>query len=332
MNHSCPVCETGESSLYTRIDGYDYFRCAVCGPLDIDGAIVDAVDAGKGTRVYDAEYWQEELPAARERAHGVSLVPVGEAILYARRPVRRFLDVGTGPGFLLDALSELLPSHAGVFHGVELFPPEEHSANPNYYVDDVRGLNGVFDAGTCIEVVEHLTPRVLRNLAQSLAKISATNSLWLFNTGSPDYVLHEDPGYLDPLHRGHIVAYGLRGIRHIFEPFGFRVSTIPGKNYAWFAEFRPTETLDFSERVYRPLGENRALLEESGLLHQAAFESARASLYQQVLQQQEPVSGAAVSADVWHEYQRMLHSRSWKLTRPLRSAARWLRKARGRPA
>lgn len=331
MNHSCPVCETGESSLHARIDGYDYFRCNACGSLHIDRAIVDAVDAGESTRVYNAQYWQEELRAARERAHGVSLVRAGEAILYTRRPVRQFLDVGTGPGFLLDTLSELLPSHANVFHGVELFPPEEHSANPNYYIGDVRDLNGTFDAGTCIEVVEHLTPRMLRNLARGLAAISATNSLWLFNTGSPEYVLHEDPGYLDPLHRGHIVAYGLRGIRRIFEPFGFRVSAIPGKSYAWFAEFQPTETLDFSERVYRPLGENRALLEESGLLHQAAFESARASLYQQVPLQQGSAPDRGVSADIWHEYNRMLHSRSWKLTQPLRSVARWLRAARGGP-
>lgn len=287
-----------------------------------------AIDAGKSTRVYDAQYWQEELRAARERAQGVSLVRAGEAILYARRPVRRFLDVGTGPGFLLDALAKLLPSHAGDFHGIELFPPKARSLSPNYHIGDVRDLDGVFDAGTCIEVAEHLTPRTLRTLAQGLVAVSAPGSLWLFNTGSPDYVLHEDPDYLDPLRRGHIVAYGLRGIRHIFEPFGFRVNAIPGKSYAWFAEFRPGQTPDFAERVYRPLAGNRALLEESGLLFQAAFESARASLYQQ-MPQQSPEANSVVSVDVWNEYQRMLHSRSWKMTQPLRNVARWLRMARG---
>lgn len=327
MNTACPVCEAGESSFHLRVDGYDYFRCANCGSLHIDEATLAAVDEGKTTRAYDADYWQEELRAARERAQGASLVRAGEAVLYARRPVRQFLDVGTGPGYLLDALAGLLPSHAAAFHGIELFPPEAHSSSPNYHVGDVRDLHGTFDAGTCIEVVEHLTPRMLRMLARGLAAISSPGSLWLFNTGSPEYVMREDPDYLDPLRRGHIVAYGLRGIRHIFEPLDFRISAIPGKSYAWFAEFKPVEALDFSERVYRPLSENRSLLEESGLLFQAAFESARASLYQQV-----PMQGsgdAVVSADVWNEYQRMLQSRSWKLTRPLRSAARWLRRTRG---
>lgn len=331
MNIACPVCEAGESSFHRKIDGYDYYRCDACGSLHVDNATLAAIDHGKSTRVYDTGYWQDELKAAHERAQGVSLVRAGEAILYARRPVRRFLDVGTGPGYLLDALAGLLPSHAAVFHGVELFPPAEHSRNPNYHLGDARDLDGVFDAGTCIEVVEHLTPRMLRALAQALAAISAPGSLWLFNTGSPDYVLQEDPDYLDPLRRGHIVAYGLRGIRRIFEPSGFHINAIPGKSYAWFAEFGPTEAPEFAERVYRPLPWNRALLEESGLLFQAAFESARASLYQQV-----PVravgNDAHVSVDVWNEYQRMLQSRSWKMTRPLRSVAGWLCKLLGRSA
>jgi hypothetical protein len=326
---ACPVCESGESSFHRKIDGYDYFRCDACGSLHIDNATLGAIDGGSSTRVYDAGYWQDELHAARARAQGVSLVRAGEAILYARRPVRRFLDVGTGPGYLPDALAALLPSHAAAFHGVELFPPEAHSQSANYHIGDVRDVEGIFDAGTCIEVAEHLTPRMLRTLAQGLATISAKDSLWLFNTGSPDYVLQEDPGYLDPLRRGHIVAYGLRGVRHIFAPFGFRISAIPGKSYAWFAEFSPTEAPEFAERVYRPLPSNRALLEDPGLLFLAAFESARASLYQQI-----PAVGndVHVSVDVWNEYQRMLQSRSWRMTRPLRGAARWLRRVRAKLA
>ncbi len=328
MSIACPVCEAGESSFHRKIDGYDYFRCDACGSLHIDNAVLAAIDGGESTRVYDAGYWQDELKAAHERAQGVSLVRAGEAMLYARRPVQRFLDVGTGPGYLLDALAGLLPTHTDVFHGIELFPPDAHSKSANYHIGDVRDLDGIFDAGTCIEVVEHLTPRMLRTLAEGLAAISGSGSLWLFNTGSPDYVLQEDPDYLDPLRRGHIVAYGLRGIRHLFEPVGFRVSAIPGKSYAWFAEFDPMEAPEFAERVYRPLPANRKLLEDSGLLFQAAFESARASLYQQVPLQGE--AGSVVSLDVWNEYQRMLHSRSWRLTQPLRDVARWLRKLRRR--
>lgn len=328
---ACPVCETGASKFHARIDGYDYFQCLECQSLYIDCATLDRIDAGESTRIYDETYWREELRSARERADGVSLVRAGEAILYARRPVRRFLDVGTGPGYLLDTLARQFPEHADMFHGVELFPPKEHSRHPNYSAGDVNSLKLRFDAGVCIEMVEHLTPRMLRDVAKGLAGISEPGSLWLFNTGMPEFVLRENPGYLDPLRRGHIVSYGLRGLVHLFEPFGFRISAIPGKSYAWIAEFKPLESPSFDERVYRPLTENRSLLEESGLLFQAAFESARASLYMhatcaQLQQNTEPDAGAnGATADAWNEYQRMLHSRSWKLTRPLRAVANWMR-------
>jgi hypothetical protein len=275
----CPVCETGQSAFHAAIDGYDYLRCEACGSLHIDPVTLAAIDAGHSTRVYDENYWRDELSAARSRANGESQVRVGEAILYARRPVRRFLDVGAGPGYLLDAMVCVLPAHKDMFHAVEMFPPEGHSTHANFHVGDVGDLHGRFDAGVCIEVAEHLTPKMLRDLARGLARISEPGSLWLFNTGMPELVLHDDPGYLDPLHRGHIVAYGLRGVAHIFEPLGFRISPVPGKTYAWFAEFSPTEAPDFETRVYHSLAENRRLLERSGLLFQAAFESARASLY-----------------------------------------------------
>lgn len=337
-NATCPVCETGASKFHARIDGYDYFQCTSCSSLYIDCVTLDRIDAGQSTRVYDESYWNEELRSARERAGGVSLVRAGEAILYARRPVERFLDVGTGPGYLLDALVHHFPAHPDMFHGVELFPPEEHSTNPNYRVGDVADLRGTFDAGTCIEVAEHLTPRMLKNVARGLAAISGPGTLWLFNTGMPEYVIEQDPGYLDPLRRGHIVSYGLRGIGHIFEPFGFRISPIPGRSYAWYAEYKPVEAPGFDERVYRPLSGNRRLLEESGLLFQAAFESARAALYMQTAWAQARRGStedaqsfdACVATDVWDEYQRMLHSRSWRLTRPLRTAARWARDFRQR--
>lgn len=330
----CPVCEAGVSKYHTRVDGYDYFQCTNCCSLHVDRATLDRIDEGKSTRVYDEKYWSEELRAARERADGVSLVRAGEAILYARRPVKRFLDVGTGPGFLLDALARHFPEQRNMFHGVELFPPDEHSSNPNYLVGNVGDLSGYFDAGTCIEVVEHLTPRMLKNLARGLAAISVPGSLWLFNTGMPEYVIGQDPAYLDPLHRGHIVSYGLKGVVSVFEPFEFRIRPIPGKSYAWFAEFKPVKNPTFEERVYKPLPENRALLEHSGLLFQAAFESARASvLLAYPSRAQSRVEGGPnpeqlVAREVWDEYQRMLHSRSWKVTAPLRVAARCIRAIR----
>lgn len=285
-NEPCPVCESGQSSLHARIDGYDYFRCRQCGSLHIDNATLDAIDAGHSTRIYDESYWIEELKAARERAAGESLIRAGEAILYARRPVRRFLDVGAGPGYLLDALAECFPSHRTIFHGIELFPPDNHSKHPNYLVGKIGDISGCFDAGVCIEVVEHLTPRMMANLAGELAKISAPQTLWLFNTGMPELVLGPDPGYLDPLRRGHIVSYGLQGLRHIFEPHGFRISQVPGKNHVWLAEFGTgAGEPDLEDRVLHPLSENKALLGEDALVYQAAIESTRAALNLNLMQE-----------------------------------------------
>lgn len=274
------MCESGSSSFYETIDGFDYLKCTGCGSLHIGNDVLAGIDAGKSTRLYNESYWEDELRAARERANGVGLVRAGEAILYSRRPVKRFLDVGAGPGYLLDGLSKQLPRHSNIFYGVELFPPVDHSAHPNYKVGEVCEIDATFDAGVCIEVIEHLTPRMLTNLAAGLAKVSNPDTLWFFNTGMPEYVLKEDRGYLDPLRRGHIVSYSLAGLVHIFEPHGFRISALPGKSYAFVAEFRPSvDAPDFAHRIYHPLPENKALLEESGLMFHAAFEAARSSYY-----------------------------------------------------
>ncbi len=280
MDTNCPICTTGVSSFFETIDGFDYMQCAHCGSLHIASDVIAEIDGGRSTRLYDEAYWQEELRAARERAAGAALVRAGEVILYTRREVNRFLDIGTGPGYLLDELARHFPERSDMFYGIELFPPAEHSLHPNYRVGEVGELNVMFDAGTCIEVIEHLTPRMLARLVASLAQVSNPGSTWFFNTGMPDYVVNEDRAYLDPLHRGHIVSYSLTGLAFIFEPHGFKLRAVPGKSYAFLAEFQPpNEAVDFAQRIYQPLPENRMLLEKCGLLYQAAFESARSSYY-----------------------------------------------------
>lgn len=282
MSIDCPVCVSQESGEPFRVvDGFDYYSCNHCGSLFIEPGKLQAMDGGEVLRTYDQDYWREELRSARERSRSDGLVRSGEAILYARRPVKRFLDVGAGPGYLLDELSALLPARPDLFHAVEMFPPAEHTAHPNYRIGDAGSLTERFDAGVCVEVVEHLTPSMLKSVASSIARISNPDALWLFNTGMPDYVRHEDPGYLDPLGRGHIVSYGLIGLKHIFEPLGFRVSGLPGKSFAFIAEYQPTtDAPDFTQRFYHPLDENKALLQEGGIFYIAAFESARSYFYE----------------------------------------------------
>lgn len=276
----CPVCNAGRSSHFLDVEEVPYLRCDACRSIHIQPAMLAELDAGRSfLRDYDADYWAMELAAARNRAKGVSPCRAGEAILYCRRPVQRFLDVGAGPGYLLESLIELLDSEGAIFHAVEKFAPEEHFRHPNYHVGSLSDLAEPFDAGVCIEVVEHLTPTMLRNLATSLAAVSKPDSYWLFNTGMDEYVDLEDRGYLDPYRRGHIVSYSVAGLRTIFEPLGFRVHQLPGKSFAFAAEYRPGPELGYDDRIYRPLPENLALLNRNQLLYQAAFESARSYYY-----------------------------------------------------
>lgn len=276
----CPVCKQGGSVHYADVQGIAYLRCESCRSIHATTAVLDEIDAGRPLmREYGAEYWKMELAAARTRAQGVSLCRAGEAILYCRRPVRRFLDIGAGPGFLLEKLLELLDPDAATFHAVEKFAPAEHFEHPNYHAGTLADLHDRFDAGVCIEVVEHLTPTMLRTLVSALADVSHPDSYWLFNTGMDEYVVHEDANYLDPYRRGHIVSYSIKGLQSIFEPHGFVVQQLPGKSYAFAAEFRPQSACAYDERIYRPLAENKRLLERNPLLFHAVFESARSSFY-----------------------------------------------------
>ncbi len=212
----CAVCEADAAVPYRDVDGVAYFRCEACGSLFAEPAFLAQVEAGAAA-TYAEDYWRSELSAARERCFGPAVLRVAETIAYCRIPIRGFVDIGAGTGWLLDALETLLPEVIDRFHAVELYPPPElhRTANPNYVVGALGDVRRVFDAGVCIEVIEHLTPTTLRALVAQLAAVSRPGSLYLFNSGQPDFVEHEDSGYLDPHGRGHVVSYSLAGAANI---------------------------------------------------------------------------------------------------------------------
>jgi hypothetical protein len=279
--HDCAVCNGSPSKEFSIIEGFRYFSCNDCGSIFIDPEVISAIDAGHGLIRYSDAYWSSELPSAFERSYGSALARVAEVFLYARRPILRFLDIGTGPGYLLDALSCLLPNSSEKFFGVELNPPPSHSAHQNYFTGQLRDLPMIFDAGSCIEVLEHLTPNMTRTLFATLATRSANEAIYIFNTGLPAYVVNEDPGYLDPLRRGHIVSYGLAGLEQMAKPLGFCVRRIPGKNWAFVLEFqtnRPADE-DIRQRIWDPCPENVRTLKDPKMghvLYYLGLETARA--------------------------------------------------------
>lgn len=262
----CPLCSLA-ATLYRVVDGVDYFDCRNCDLLFADPAVLARIDSGDFIRHYDDDYWTSELRSARDRSYGSSLARVAESLLYCTIPVKNFLDIGTGPGYLLDALSLYLPCSAAVFHGVERFPPveEERSNHPNYHCADLADIGLTFECGVCIEVFEHLTPTMARGMAAALLRCSVPGSFFIFNTGLTDYVRNEDPGYLDPHRRGHVLAWSVTAAKRIFEPLGFLVHPLPGKTWAFAVELPSLNSralLPLQDRIWTAEARNVAILQD----------------------------------------------------------------------
>lgn len=246
----------------------------------IDPDVQREIAAGNALpRRYDASYFEDEAGAARERAYGGALARVAEAVLCARIPIRRFLDVGTGHGYLLDALSMHLPRHAERFYGVELNPPAGHSTHPNYTIGTVGSMTGTFEAGSCIEVIEHLVPSQLAAMLGELAARSSPGALYIVNSGQPGYVLERDRDYLDPDRRGHVFCYSLPAVARLAEPCGFRTIPLRGKPWAFLLEYGGSDPAAPHDRIWTALPENVDLLkdpERGSVLHVLGLETARA--------------------------------------------------------
>jgi len=280
----CPICQEA-ASIFGDVEGVSYFCCSGCDSIFAHPDFLAAVESGS-LRNYNETYWAKELPAARERSYGAAIIRLSETLRLSRIPVRRILDIGSGPGFFLDALTELVPSLAERVYGIELFPPApaHRSRNANYRMGHIADLEGVFDAGVCIEVIEHLTPSILIDLVSQLAQKSNPGALYFFNSAQPSFVRSIDAAYLDPHRRGHVVSWSIAGLQRIFERAGFNVIALPGRDWAFLAEFGPQRSLSAEgllEWLWRPLPENLALTgnDRFGPLFQAfGLEGARCYL------------------------------------------------------
>jgi SAM-dependent methyltransferase len=208
---------------------------------------------------------------------------MSEIFHYARLPIRTFLDIGSGPGYFLDAVAKYLPNSTDIFHAVEKFPPppEYRTKSTNYFIGDIADFPQKVDGGLCMEVIEHMNPSTVQGLFQSLANISEKDAIYIFNTGMPDYVRNEDQNYIDPIIRGHIVSYSVKAVEILAKPFGFSVLAIPGKTWAFVLEYnavaRPDE--DIRDRIWTAHQENINVLTDKDMgsaLRILGMETARA--------------------------------------------------------
>ncbi|KPD15435.1 hypothetical protein ADM96_32685 [Burkholderia sp. ST111] len=284
----CAVCSSHTVDDYKRIDEVAFYRCRACDSLFADPAFLRAVENGNVSNYRD-EYWETELRAARERSYGSSLQRLAETFFYSKVPIRRFVDIGSGPGYLLDATAAELPDAVDMFYGVELFPPEPafQSEHPNYKLCSLKDVGQKFEAGVCIEVIEHLTPTMLDALAKQMAQTSNPQAIYLINSGQPEYVMSEDPSYLDPHGRGHIMSYSLEGAKRIFEPHGFTVIPLPGRHWAFLVEYqsqfkaKKAAIEQLEARIWSPIPENVATLKNGSrgsLMYHVGLDSARCYL------------------------------------------------------
>jgi hypothetical protein len=254
--------------------------------ISIDSLIIKEIDNGLNIRKYDKSYWDGELTAAKERAYGPCLARMAEAIYYLQIPMNTFLDIGSGPGYFLDAVDVYLPAMSIRTYGIEKFPPDilKRTKNPRYFVGDIQSFANKVDCGLCMEVIEHITPLMFSDLLKQLASVSTEGSLYLFNSGQPEFVKTEDTNYLDPLKRGHIVSYSPKAVSIIAEPLGFKVHQLQGKKWALAIEFAPlaasaNEKSNIQERIWSPLKQNIDLLTDfagGSIFKTLGLESARA--------------------------------------------------------
>jgi hypothetical protein len=275
----CGVCGA-IAAPWNVVDGIQFTDCGECECIAMDSENLLRVDGAKFARKYDANYWSDELLAAKERSWGATLARAAEAILLCRRPVVSFLDIGTGPGYLLDALTYYLPTSKERFFGVEKFPPEGRSAHPGFIEGGLEDLRLDVDCGVCMEVIEHLTPQMLRQLARELSWVSKPNALYIFNTGLSDFVRTECPTYIDPLRRGHIVSWGFPALIEIFAAEGFKVNKLGSRDWAFAVEYLPEDDIAIADRVWHPLDENAAMLNDPAtgmVMHIVARESLRSA-------------------------------------------------------
>ena len=105
MEYKCPICNN-KSEVYTNIENIDYFNCRSCDFIFIDLEFISKIDNGNSVVEYTENYWNNELKSAKKRAYDDVVGRMTELIYYAKRPIQTMVDIGTGPGYILDFVDE----------------------------------------------------------------------------------------------------------------------------------------------------------------------------------------------------------------------------------
>ena len=174
----CPICNSDKKSIYIAFNQIPIVKCEECGFM-YSKRVMDNNDL--------EEYYKNNFGSNRhfqgQRVNAsVNLVALEKLIDFQN--VSRYLDIGTGYGFLLKAINDKYKIDTT---GVELSQQEAEYAINSLKLD-VRPMSlteaqlerSSFDVVSCFEVIEHLAQPV--NFVQEIAEYVKPNGMMIVMT------------------------------------------------------------------------------------------------------------------------------------------------------
>ncbi|MBK8262406.1 MAG: class I SAM-dependent methyltransferase [Nannocystis sp.] len=213
----CPACGGTAASIAFVVDGYQHARCGRCASLFVtplpDLAAIAAVYLGP--RYHDEAHDE----AARMRAEGRS-----RAAFLAQRGVRSALEVGCGPGYFLDAASELGLAVEAVDRAPNAAAARArgHRVHDRWF-EEHGPPSPRFDAVAMWEVIEHV-PDPRDTLLRARAWLRPGGLLALSTpsaSGLPARLLGRRFPMVAPPE--HLTIFSRRGLHHLLDGAGFQV-------------------------------------------------------------------------------------------------------------
>lgn len=153
VERSCGACGSSERRFVFRKQGFSYHRCTVCTHLYVHPGLRPDLAYQLGLELDDADHESTLLEVQRYYAAAIC------ALLRARAPGRRLLDVGFGRGYLV----ELARAYGFETYGVESSTNQIEALEPRMgrrvhraSMEDTKLPWGSFDAVVISHVLEHM--------------------------------------------------------------------------------------------------------------------------------------------------------------------------------
>ncbi len=183
---ACQICDAAARRPYAAHAGYTLHECAVCGFVALDPlpdaaarvALYDDAYGGASTG-YFAKVDKKTRRARRRAAFIARKVRGGPA-------QRRFLDVGSSAGFMVEAARKKGFEGVGVeLDGTSIAYAREHYPENTFfrgtvedYAHEAAGM--VFDAVYCSEVIEHTADA--NSFMAAIARLTRTGGILYLTT------------------------------------------------------------------------------------------------------------------------------------------------------